>query len=324
MKAFLTSIISVSCIISSVFFSVGCSTSHKAQGPVPATYIMVCCHSMDRGTKFLVNGEWDSRHDYKDYQTALGLLKQIKDAGIKVVGIDFTNPAQWDGQKEDFFLMLDNVRRATKELSMEYFMFLGNTRAWTMSYWNEKARIVWETMVPDENYRRYGFGDDRPMMTIFLPGEEFKRHWDETPDSEKEWLAKFRIGTCQVNDPINFTETDAWGYRNMSESAGGNVRFVAPNSGVGPKEWKRIGPQEWKNRVEWSLGAKEYAVIGTYDDTCDAIFWGIADVSQAKAEVHVNDSTRNEPSAYYDIVKNALSTKSGASRRTRRSARQRN
>ena len=156
----------------------GCAGRKAAQGPVPVTYIMVCCHSMDRGTKFLINGEWDSKHDYKDYETALGLMRQIKDAGINVIGIDFTNPPQWDGAKDEFFLMLDNVRRATKELSMDYFMFLGNTAAWTMSYWNEKARIVWETMVTDENYRRYGFGDDRPMLTIFLPGEDFKKQWD--------------------------------------------------------------------------------------------------------------------------------------------------
>ena len=56
----------------------GCAGRKAAQGPVPVTYIMVCCHSMDRGTKFLINGEWDSKHDYKDYETALGLMRQNK------------------------------------------------------------------------------------------------------------------------------------------------------------------------------------------------------------------------------------------------------
>lgn len=279
----------------------------QAKGPVPVTYIMVCCHEMDKGTRFLVNGEWDSKHDYRDIETTRGLLTLIKEAGINVIGIDFTNPAQWDEYESTFTPMLNNVRKVTQELGMEYFLFLGNTAAWTMEYWNDKAKFIWENLVAnDPNYRRYGFGDDRPMLTIFLPGEDFKRQWDASPDSSKDYLSKFRIGTCQVNDPIRFTNTDAWGYRNMSQSADGKVRFVAPNSGVPPQDWKRIGPKEWKNRVEWSLGAKEYAVIGTYDDTCDAIFWGIADVRESQSAVHVNDSTKLEPSAYYDIVKAAL------------------
>ena len=274
--------------------------------PVPVTYIMVCCHGADKGTKFLANGEWDTKHDYRDYAFARDQMRKIKEAGINVVGVDFTNPSQWDQLKAHHWPMLENVAKAAAELDMQYFIFMGNTHAHTMKYWNEKAKIVWETFAQDRHYRRYGFGDNRPMLTIFLPGKGFKSHFERTPENEKNWLAKFRIGTCQVNDPIVPTPTDGWGYRNMSAGSTDLARFVAPNSGVGPKEWARVDANEWRRRVKWCLGAKEYAVIGTYDDTCDCIFWGIADVSGSRNKIHVHESTKSDPYAYYNIVKEEL------------------
>ncbi len=295
----------------SAAFLCGCKTStakteNNHDTPVPVTYIMVCCHEMDRGTKFLANEQWDSVHDYRNYDFTVAMMKSIKEAGINVVGIDFTNPSQWDEYKDIHWPMLENVVKASKELDMQYFLFFGNTVAWTMKYWNDCAKWVWDNLAQEEHYRKYGFGDDRPMLTIFLPGKDFKKQWDETPDEEKDYLAKFRIGTCQVNDPIEFTPTDGWGYRNQSASEGDLARFVSPNSGVAPDSWARIGAEEWRQRVKWSLGAKEYAVIGTYDDTCDAIFWGIADVSKSESKVHINDSTKNDPYIYYNIVKEEL------------------
>ena len=274
--------------------------------PVPATYIMVCCHGADKGTKFLANGEWDARHDYRDFGFALDQMRKIKEAGINVVGVDFTNPSQWDQFKAHHWPMLQNVVRAAKELDMQYFLFLGNTCAHTMKYWNEKAKIVWEEFAQDPHYRRYGFGDDRPMMTIFLPGKDFAAHWKRSKPEEKNWLEKFRIGTCQVNDPIVPTPTDGWGYRNKSAGSTDLARFAAPNSGVGPKEWARVDASEWRSRVRWALGAKEYAVIGTYDDTCDCIFWGIADVRGSRNPIHIHESTKNDPYAYYNVVKEEI------------------
>ena len=281
------------------------SIAHGAEAvrPVPATYIMVCCHGADKGTKFLANGEWDDRHDYRDYAFALDQMRKIKEAGINVVGVDFTNPSQWDQFKAHHWPMLLNVVKAAKELDMQYFLFLGNTCAHTMKYWNEKAKVVWEEFAQDPHYRRYGFGDDRPMMTIFLPGKDFAAHLKRSRPEEKNWLEKFRIGTCQVNDPIVPTPTDGWGYRNKSAGSTDLARFVAPNSGVGPGTWARVDANEWRARVKWALGAKEYAVIGTYDDTCDCIFWGIADVRGSRNPTHVHKATKDDPYVYYNIVK---------------------
>lgn len=283
-------------------FLVGC----KKNGPVPVTYIMVCCHSADQGTKFLTDDGWDSLHDYRNFDFALSMMRRIKEAGINIVGIDFTNPSQWDGLSDLHMPMLQNVVKAAKELDMQYFLFCGNTAAWTMKYWNEKAKWLWDNLAQEEHYRKYGFGDDRPMMTIFLPGKDFWAQYEQTPPEEKDYLAKFRIGTCQVNDPIVPDTSDGWGYRNLSAGCDNRARFVCPNSGVPPQDWERVGPNNWRNRVRWCLEAKEYAVLGTYDDTCDSNFWGIADVSGSEKSVHYNDSTRHDPYIYYNIVKEEI------------------
>ena len=88
--------------------------------PVPVTYIMVCCHGADKGTKFLANGEWDTKHDYRDYAFARDQMRKIKEAGINVVGVDFTNPSQWDQFKAHHWPMLENVAKAAAELDMQY------------------------------------------------------------------------------------------------------------------------------------------------------------------------------------------------------------
>ena len=275
----------------------------RGKGPVPVTYVMVCCHSFDRGTRFLVGeDQWDSVHDYCNYDFTRSMLWRIRQSGIRVVGVDFTNPSQWDEFHDHHWPMLENIVRACHELDMQYFLFCGNTAAWTMKYWNEKARLVWENLAQDPAYRRYGFGDDRPMLTIFLPGKDFWAQWERTPQEEKEYLSRFRIGTCQVNDPITPVESDGWGYRNMLGGSSDAARFVCPNSGVPPQDWARVGPGEWRRRVRWCLQAHEYAVLGTYDDTCDSNFWGIADVSGSTEPAHRNDSTLLDPWAYYNIV----------------------
>ena len=65
-------------------------TSHagvctETNRPVPATYIMVCCHGADKGTKFLANGEWDARHDYRDFDFALDyIVKRCPQAKVTI------------------------------------------------------------------------------------------------------------------------------------------------------------------------------------------------------------------------------------------------
>ena len=295
--------------------------AEEEDGPVPVCHLLICCRSANSGTTFLVNGEWNPAHDYRDIDQVRDILQKVKDAGVNVVSVDFTNPPEWEmgegglihqGRGDGlnwpgYGKMLDNIVTVCHEKDMQFIIFIGNPAAWTMKYWNTVAGFVWERYAQDPAYRRYGFGDDRPLMVVFYPGDLFWPLWERTPDEEKDNLAKFRLGTCQVNDPIEPYPSDGWGYRSTSESSDGTVRFACPNAGVPPTDWARIGATEWKERVDWALGATDYAVFGSYDDTCDGIHWGICDVSESKRPYHINQTTVDDPFIYYNILKEALS-----------------
>lgn len=282
---------------------------------VPITHIMVCCRTSTAGSAFLVNGEWNTNHDYSDINQCRDIFQKIKDAGINVVSVDFTNPSMWNtgdvpGEPllwDYFSPIIDNIVQVCQEKDMQFAMFLGNPQAWTFKYWNRIAGMILERWADLPVYRKYGFGDNRPLLVMFLPGADFWRLWDATPKEEKNNLEKFRIGTTQVNEPILPVESDGWGYRNYSASCDGKVRFVCPNSGVPPQDWKRIDAKTWRKRMEWVMKAEEYCVIGSYDDTCDSIHWGIVDSSNStKGKVHINEDTVGDPFIYYEIVKETI------------------
>ena len=284
-------------------------------------HIMPCCRANNAGTKFLVNGNWNAAHNYVNISHVRGILDKIRKAGINTVCIDFTNASQWDNYGESalhngdggefwyqFGPMLENIVQVCNETGMEFCLFIGNpSTPWTdLAYWNDIAGRILQNWAKDPAYRHYGYGDDRPLLVMFVPGSNLASILRSAPASKKNNLLQFRIGTCQVNSPITPTTTDGWGYRNYSASSDGKVRFACPNGGVPPQDWYRVDAEEWQRRVDWVLGAKEYAVIGSYDDTCDAIFWGVADVKNSLQEYHKNSSTVGDPYIYYNIVRKTV------------------
>ncbi|MBQ7253974.1 MAG: fimbrillin family protein, partial [Bacteroidales bacterium] len=279
-----------------------------AGSPIPVSHIMPCCRWNNYGTTFLVNNTWISYHDYNDISQCRSILKTIAKAGIRVVCVDFTNQAQWDSQWEsdNFKGRLENIAQVCGEIGMEWFLFIGNLSTPNIGYWNGIAEKIWNSYA---RLNHYHYKDGRPMLLVFMPGSQYTSAINKASAADKTYLGngdKFTIGTCQVNSAITPRTTDGWGYRNYSQSSDGAVRFVCPNSGVAPETWARIDADTWSSRMDWGLQATRYIVIGSYDDTCDSIFWGIADVSASTTDCHKNSATINDPYVYYNIVKEKL------------------
>ena len=280
-----------------------------ANVPIPVSHIMPCCRWNNYGTTFLVNNIWNSYHDYNDLIQCRSILKTIAAAGIRVVSVDFTNQAQWDSQWEsdNFKGRLNNIAQVCGEIGLEWFLFIGNLSVSPgISYWNGIAERIWNSYAQLDHYH---YKDGKPMLLIFMPGTNYNSAISSASAANKTYLKngdKFTIGTCQVNSAITPKLTDGWGYRNQSQSSDGAVRFVCPNSGVPPQDWARINATSWSSRLDWGLQASRYVVIGSYDDTCDAIFWGIADVSASTTECHKHSETVNDPYIYYNLVKTKL------------------
>ncbi len=250
----------------------------------------------------MVNGKWNGAHDYKDINQVSDVLQKIKEAGIKIVIVDMTNESQWNIYWKEYEPMVNNIQQVCRKKNMQFIVFIG--AAGGFSVWNEKAERIWKKWAQDAAYRRYGFGDNRPMLVVFQPSEMYWEKYNQAPDSLKTYLSRFHIGTTQVNDPILPGKSDGWGYRNYSQSADGRVRFVSPNGGVKPDTWYHISQAEWKRRIEWAKQAEEYSIYGSYDDTCDGIHWGIADTRNTS--VTRNKYPDDQPYIYYDTVKELL------------------
>jgi len=281
----------------------------------PCCHIMICCKSCNGGAKFLVNNEWNSSHDYKEINQVRSILQKIKEAGINTVIIDMTNASQWTIFKDGYELGVNNVQQVCNEKDMKFFIFIGGQltdatktgcniplETDAFQFWNDMAAKIWNTWAQNPAYKRFGYGDDRPMILAFLPSQTYWGQYDVRSAAYKTYLSKFYIGTTQVNEPIVPGATDGWGYRNYSQNTNGEIRFASTNGGVNPRDpWYKIGVDEWRRRVEWASKAEKYSIYGSYDDTCDAIQWGIAD-TKIVTEIK-NKYPGDDPWVYYNILK---------------------
>lgn len=283
----------------------------------PCAHVLICCRTNNDGVTFEVGGEFLPDHDYRDIEQVRSIVRRIKEAGIQTIIIDMTNPSQWTRFWPEFEPMVENLRKVTKEEGMEYFLFIGSyvpeqtkmNNGITMDsvpFWNSIAKRIYETYATDAHYRRYGHGDNRPILLAFVPGSTHEALLQGASTEDQAYWHKFRVGTTQVNDPVpEPMESDGWGYRTRFGNPSGNVRFVSPNSGVHPTQWGKMTAEQWEKDVRWAKEAKEYSIYGSYDDTCDSIFWGIADTSKANRPHHRFPDPGN-PRFYYDILKSIL------------------
>ncbi len=286
----------------------------------PCAHVLICCRGHNNGTTFEVNGKMIPNHDYSDIEQTRDILQKIKDAGIQTVIIDMTNASQWTDFWKTYEPKVNNIRKVTLEKGMTYFVFIGAqftsddvkkrmVPGGPIGFWNTIAGKVYDTWAKDSNYQHYGHGDDRPILLTFNDGASFYKRMNQALPEHKAYFAKFHIGNTQINTVIKSPqESDGWGYRNQWQNKSGSVRFVSPNGGVAPETWHKISGEEWQKQVHWAKQASEYSVYGSYDDTCDSIFWGIADVSKSKSPHHLSPDTTN-PRFYYDIVKKELTGK---------------
>jgi hypothetical protein len=268
----------------------------------PCCYVLICCRSTNKGMTFLVNGKWMNAHDYGDISQVKDIMQKIKDAGIKTIIADMSNDSQWTNLWAEFEPMLKNIQQVCREKNMQFFILIG--AAGEFSFWNEKAERIWNSWSKDPTYRKYGFGDDRPMLVVFQPSDMYWERYNAAPDSVKTYLSRFYIGTTQVNDPILPGTTDGFGYRNYSQNVDGKVRFACPNGGVPPQDWYRISETEWKRRIGWASQAEQYSIYGSYDDVCDGIHWGIADTRNTDEQR--NKYPGDDPYVYYHVLQQIL------------------
>jgi fibronectin type 3 domain-containing protein len=159
----------------------------------------------------------------------------------------------------------------------------------------------------DVAYKRYGYGDDRPILILFDRAEAVIPLINSVPANKTNYFSRFHIGTEMVNISTTPGETDCWGYRNFMQNSTGSIRFASPESGLAPTDpWVRISEEEWIKRVDWCKSASEYSIYGSYDDVNDCIHWGIFDTKKLPATNTTKKYPDDDPWVYYNVVRGAL------------------
>ena len=216
--------------------------------------------------------------------------------------------------------MIENVRSVCAEKNMEYFIMIGavvsnavraekNMPKYIktiedLEFWNNQAKYIWENWAQDENYRTYGFGDDRKIINMFYPGELVQPLWEKAKKEHKTYLSKFYRGTHEYNRDFKDTPSDGWGYRDQQQSSDGKIRFVCPTKGLYPNKATHINAEEWSKRIDWASKAEHYSIYGSYDDNNDNIHWGISNTANNCAP-HMR-YPGNDPYYYYNVLKKKL------------------
>ncbi len=176
----------------------------------PCAHVLICCRSNNNGTTFEINGKMIPNHDYADIEHTRDILQKMKDAGIQTVIIDMTNASQWTNLWSSYEPKVNNIRKVTQEKGMTYFAFIGAqftsddvkkrmVPGGPFEFWNDIAGKVYDTWAKDPHYRRYGHGDNRPMLLAFNDGKTYWKQFEETKPEYKNHLEKFRIGNTQIN-----------------------------------------------------------------------------------------------------------------------------
>jgi GH43 family beta-xylosidase len=244
---------------------------------------------------FQVDGNFNGGHSYNDISQTRQILQNIKDAGITFLILDMTNNLQWDAVQGSF-LAIDNIQKVAAEKGMTFAILLASIDNPGGSH-EARAQIIWEKYAQLPHYQKNPY-TNKPIVTLF----------DVTDPTilRGTYLDKFQLESASQS---------YWGYRNMKGSPDNTVRFVSPNPGVNGNpvvDWSRVSPTEWETRVKWAKEATVFSIIGSYDDHCDGLFWGIAnsknhwiDPNYPTVNTYYHPDTKDEWQ-YYNIVKSVL------------------
>ena len=83
---------------------------------------------------------------------------------------------------------------------MKFFIFIGaaytqddmqKLKMSQFAFWNAMAKNVSEMWAQDPAYKRYGYGDDRPILIVFQPADVYWERYKAAPESEKTQRARW-------------------------------------------------------------------------------------------------------------------------------------
>ena len=255
---------------------------------ITVTWIMIWNGSAERwwresdyhGSKVLVDGEWVSTNWNDDRQIDL-FCEAIRDAGIDVIAVDFTNGFRWERQAK-------RVQRFCHENNMKFVIAFNPQGGREME---SSCRTVWDTYAAPtaEDHEAYLHRDGKPLVVLYTtrPG------YQASIAIRESYSRRFSTAWASGED----SERDKWGWQ------------LEPDIGpVGSEEAmfvtgaiKRYGPErEWdegRRHLSWldygfvmaRAHSPRFLIVGSFDDLRERNAWFVADTSATRPPMQTRD-----------------------------------
>ncbi len=283
---------------------------------------MLCCKDdCNKGATVLASGQFNANQAWYDPNQCSDMMSKLFDAGIRTLFVDLTNSPQWEplpGNNQFTGVTvpsLSNIIATGLAKGMTFAAMIGDQGpGWTEADTAARLDVLYNNWATSPQYEKYRFGTvaegkGKPMLIAFDNGNNngnsflnFVNTWSPT---NKAKLARFKLVDCGST-----TLNGGFGYRARQQSTGVTNgvawhRFVSTNGSSGaPTTWFRANAQAWKTEVEWARAASRYSVYGSYDDTCDAHMWGVAETALATTATNIYPG--NDSRLYYNVVQDAV------------------
>lgn len=264
-----------------------------------ATWVMIWDGSTEswwkqsdsEGAKVNINGTWQSI-DWNNDASLNSYFNSMKNAGINIIVLDFTNGFRWSKQAK-------TIQKLCSENNMKMCIAFNPQDGSNMESF---SRTTWELYAnPDASYSNaYFYKDGKPLVVLYTWRDGFNNSFKQTG----EYRSKFNVVWASGED----SKVNKWGWQlepQIGPMSSSDSMFITPSVKFEPKDDK------WRKDLSWldygflmtKKSNPKYVVVGSYDDLFERNGWMPMDTTNCKVAVQLKDIYgKISTTAYYNRV----------------------
>lgn len=224
------------------------------------------------GSKVLVDGKWVATNWNDDKQIDL-FCAAMRDAGIDVIAVDFTNGFRWERQAK-------RVQEFCHDNNMKFVLAFNSEGGRNME---SGCKTTWDTYAsPAATFSdAYLYKDGKPLVVLYTTKTGYQASVGKRGQYGKMFSTVWASGEESANDK--------WGWQ-LEPDIGpmGTKEAIFVTGAV-----KRYGPkresEEWRRHIAWldygfitaRRHGTRFVVVGSFDDISERNAWFVADTTQA-------------------------------------------
>lgn len=251
-----------------------------SKSPITVTWVMIWNGATEKwwkesdyhGCKVLVDGSWQSIN-WNSEEHIDSYCKAIRDAGINVIAVDFTNGFRWKWQAK-------RIQKFCHENKMKFTVAFNSQGG---KHMESSCKAVWEEYASPSTplHEAYLYKDGKPLVVLYTTRggykasfaikdtyrDKFSTTWASGEDSDKDkwgWQLEPHVGPVPSRDSMFVT---------------GSVKFNSP----------RTTDNEWRKNLAWldygfikaGESSPKFLIVGSFDDVHERNAWIQVDTTDA-------------------------------------------